>query len=252
VIARAPLIIDPGGELRFAVVDAGDGRRSMTWTIKTSKNSLDVYAWARSMGAIWKISMHQSGDWFAGYHDLGIERFVAPGASRHFDKWRRPDEFHPGFHRSIEIVFPDCELRALPAESAEPKPKRGQIIEVPAAGAGNVAAVEIMFGPAGQWAQPIVFDAAIDVATLVRPDDSVLRVVALQKPWDEADRTRVQRQRDDIVSRAPAEWWATVTAPRIAALGSHDDDGVRFILDVAADRPSAEVGSDPSHLKQPG
>jgi len=240
------IVAGPGDSVRFAVVDPSDGRRSMTWTVKTSKNSTDVYVWARAMGAIWKISMHESGDWYAGYHGLGIERFVTPGASRHFDKWRRPNEFHPGFHRSIEIVFPDCELRPLPAGVDEPKPKKGKVEPIPAPGVGNVAVVEIMFGPAGPWTNVVVVENAYDFATLVRPDGSVVRVFAMQRPWDEADRVRVQRQRDDLLLRAPEEWWTTVSAPRVAALGAHDDDGVRFVIDVAAERPLASVPSSSS------
>jgi hypothetical protein len=239
-VSAPVLTVGPGQRLRFFVIDAADGRRSMTWTVKTEKNSLDAYVWARSMGAIWKISLHESGNWYAGYHGLGIDRFVASGAGRHFDKWRRPDEFQPGFHRSIEVVFPDSELRTLPAGATEPSVRRGEkIVAIPAPGAGNVAAVEIVFGPAGEWPQAIVFDAAYDVATLVRPDGSVLRVVALQRPWDEADRVRVQGQRDEFLSRVPPDWWSTVAAPRGCFLGAHDDDGVRFVIDAAADPPAS-------------
>jgi hypothetical protein len=240
VVPSAPVLtVGPGERVRFYVHDAADGRRSMTWTVKTERNTLDAYVFARAMGAIWKFSLHESGDWYAGYHGLGVDRFVAPGASRHFDKWRRPDDFHPGFHRSIEVVCPDSELRPMPAGAAEPRVRGGEkIVAIPAPGAGNVAAVEVVFGPAGEWPQPIVFDAAFDVATLVRPDGSVLRVVALQRPWADADRVRVQRQRDDFVARVPAEWWSTVAAPRGCFLGSHDEDGIRFVLDVAMDRPA--------------
>lgn len=239
-LASAPLLtVGPGEPVRFFVLDAADSRRSMTWTVKTSKNSLDVYVWARSMGAIWKVSMHESGDWYAGFHGLGIDRFVAPGATRHFDKWRRPDDFYPAFHRSIEIVFPDSELRAFAAGASEPKVRRGEkIVAIPAPGARNVAAVEIVFGPAGAWAQPLVFDAAYDVATLVRSDGSVLRVVAMQRAWDAADRVRGEQQKADAMSRVPAAWWPTVAAPRSAFLGAHNGHGVRFVIDAAAEPPA--------------
>jgi hypothetical protein len=79
------------------------------------------------------------------------------------------------------------------------------------------------------------FDAAYDVATLVRPDGSVLRVVAVQRPFDEATRVRLERQKADALSRVPEDWWPTVAAPRGIFLCAHDD-GVRFVLDAAAEK----------------
>jgi hypothetical protein len=212
----------------------------MTWTVRTSKNSLDAYVWARSMGAVWKISLHASGDWHAGFMGAGIDKFVPPGTSSYFDEWRRPDDFHPGFHRSIEIVVPDCELRAWPAGVTEPAVRRGRVIGIPAPGAGNVAVIEVAFTPPpGAWGAPMVHPfQTFPVGTLVRPDASLLHVIAAQRPWDDANRLGLQQHKANALSRAPADWWTTVRAPRSAFLGKHDDD-IRYVIDAAADPPDA-------------
>ena len=99
--------VGPGGRVRFAVFDAADGRRSQTWTVLTDRNDLDAYLLARSMGHVWHMSLHPTGDWHSTFTEYGAAFFLPGGGSRHFDTWRCPAEFAPGSHRSVEVVFPD-------------------------------------------------------------------------------------------------------------------------------------------------
>jgi hypothetical protein len=232
------IVAKPGKPVRFAVIDATDGRRSMTWEVVTAKNTLDVYVMARSMGHVWKYSLHESDDWYTGFTESGAQRFVPDALSRHIDKWRRPEAFAPGFHRGLQIVAPDAELRAWPSDVTESKSDK--VVAVPAPGPGNVAVIELLFAPIGDW-EPIQLDidAAFHVGTLERADKSTVYVVALQRPWLEADHPRVESQKGDVLAKVPGDWWQSVRAPRCCALGVHDD-GMRYVIDLAADPSSPD------------
>jgi len=225
--------IKPGKSVRFAVIDAADGRRSMTWEVVTAKHTQDVYVMARSMGHVWKYSLHQKDDWHYGFTEVGAQRFLPGAPSRHLDEWKRPEAFAPGFHRSIQIVVPDAELRAWPSGVTESKSDK--IIAVPAPGPGNVAVIELLFAPWGDW-EPVKLemDAAFRVATLEQADKSSVHVIALQRPWLESDRPRVESQKADLRAKVAAEWWAGAKAPRGCGLGVQDD-GTRYVIDLAAD-----------------
>jgi hypothetical protein len=122
--ARPRVTAGPGERVRFAVF-APDGRRSMAWTVGTTRRTRDVYVTARPLGGTWKMSLHQSGRWNSG---LTAERAVAmapPIPDRHWDQWQQPAEFAPGIRRSVELVFPDVELRGWPAGLTDDKPVTG-------------------------------------------------------------------------------------------------------------------------------
>jgi len=236
------VVVKPGDAARFTVIDAADGRRSMSWCVVTAKNTLDVMVMARCMGRFWHASLHESGEWHYGFTEAGAERFIPGAESRHFQTWKQPEAFAPGFHRSIQIVVPDEELRALPAGVVEPK--SGKIIAVPAPGDGYVAVIEVLFAPIGDW-EPLVLniDNAFEVATLERADGSTVFVAAIRQKWVEEDRPRVQNQKAAALASIPTEWWEKVRAPRCVGLGVQDD-GTRYLLDLAADAP--QVSAEPS------
>jgi hypothetical protein len=230
-------LVKPGDPARFAVIDESDGRRSSTWSVVTAKNTLDVIVMARCMGTMWHMSLHQSGDWHTGFTPRGAHRFVPGAETRHFDAWRRPEPFASGFHRGVQIVFPDSELRAWPEGAAESKSDR--IVQVPAPGAGHVTVVELLFAPIGDW-EPVevIIEEGFRVATLERADHSTVAVVAIRQKWLESDHPEVAARKAEMVESVAPEWWETAAAPRAVALGVQDD-GIRFVLDLALDVPSS-------------
>jgi hypothetical protein len=231
--------VKPGDPARFAVIDAADGRRAMSWTVVTAKHTLDVFVMARCMGHIWKISLHESGDWHAGFTEAGAQRFIPQAETRHFRSWKQPAPFAPGFYRSVQIVAPDSELRALPFGVVESKSNK--IIAIPAPGAGNVALIELVFAPIGDWEPTVLnIDAAFHIATLARADGSTVFVVAIQQPWVKEDHPRVAAQKAAAMANIPVAWWKGVKAPRCVAFGVQDD-GTPYWLDLAADTPARTV-----------
>lgn len=231
-----PAGVKPGKAARFAVIDSTDRRRSMTWTVITAKRTLDVYIMARCMGHLWKMSLHKTGDWHSGFTEAGAQHFIPDAKTRHFDHWSAPETFAPGFHRSVQIVVPDSELRSWPSDTTEAKPEK--VLAIPAPGAGNVTLIEVIFAPIGDR-EPIELelDAAFHFATLERADKSTVFVVAFRRGWVAADRLWLERWRQQALASVPAEWWRSVSAPRCCALGTQDD-GTRYVIDLAADRPA--------------
>jgi hypothetical protein len=106
-------------------------------------------------------------------------------------------------------------------------------VAIPAPGAGNVAVIEVIFMVAGEL-PALVLDGAFDVATLERADGSVIRVVALQRPWDEQNRKAIESQRDEFLAKVPGDFWKTANAPRGCGL-STSTEGLRCVIDLAAD-----------------
>jgi len=88
------------------------GAKSSAWRFWGNKKG-DVYASARSMGNIFKISLHRDGKCFAGFtseyksnHPDSLQ-----DRPRHFDKWEL-DINSPEV--AMQVLFPESELRLYP------------------------------------------------------------------------------------------------------------------------------------------
>jgi hypothetical protein len=226
--ARPRVTAGPGGRVRFAVF-APDGRRSMAWTVGTTRRTRDVYITARSLGGTWKMSLHQSGRWNSG---LTAERAVAmapPIPDRHWDQWQQPAEFAPGIRRSVELVFADVELRRWPAGLTDDKP----VTVIPAPGDGYAACVDFIFLAPGPPLR-LDIDQAFNVAAIDLHDLTKLSVVAHQIPWVAEDvEWLLVAKRAMVDSLNPAVIRAA-RAPRTILMGKHTDDP-RFVVDYAPD-----------------
>jgi len=226
--ARPRVTAGPGGRVRFAVL-APDGRRSMAWTVGTTRRTRDVYVTARPLGSTWKMSLHQSGRWNSG---LTAERAVAmapPIPDRHWDRWQRPAEFAPGIRRSVEFVFPDVELRRWPAGLTDDKP----VTLIPAPGDGYAACVDLIFLAPGPPLR-LDIDDAFNVAAIDLHDLTKLSVVARRIPWVPEDvEWLLVAKRAMLASLNPAVIRAA-RAPRAILIGKHTDD-LRFVVDYAPD-----------------
>jgi hypothetical protein len=235
-MATPQVFLDPGKPLRFAVF-ADDGRRSIDWTVWTGRHTRDVYLTARPLGGLWKMSLHQSGSWQSGLTDELVAAAALPIPSRHLDTWKLPDELAEGVQRSVELVFPDSELRPWPPGVSETKP----VIRVPASGANHAACIEFLFTP-GQPPIFIAFESAFDVAQLTLSDGNMLRVVARQIPWTATDVEWLLAGKADILAKVDPQVRANAPNPRGMLYGKHDD-GIRYAVDVALDsEPAATPG----------
>ncbi|HUY09290.1 MAG TPA: hypothetical protein VMW80_07540 [Candidatus Dormibacteraeota bacterium] len=235
-VAKPQASLGPGKPLRFAVF-ADDGRRSIGWTLWTSRHTRDAYLTPRPLGGTWKISLHQSGRWHSGLTQELVAKAPLPIASRHLDTWQMPDELGEGVRRSVELVFPDSELRLWPPGVSEPKP----VVRVPAPGANHAACIELIFMP-GAPPMLLVVDAAFDVAELTLSDGNMLRVVARQIPWPATDVEWLLASKGDLLAKVDPQVRLNAPNPRGMLYGKHDN-GIRYAVDGALDsEPSATQG----------
>jgi len=228
--ASTPAVsVGPGKSVRFAVI-ADDGRRSMTWTVWTSRHTLDAYLTARPMAGTMKVSLHHTLSWQIGFTAEKFPEMTHGLPSRHLDIWSAPEPFAPGMRRSIELVVPDRELRVLaPGTVPDPKP----VTRVPMPGAGYAACIEFVF--MADQPTPLVLDEPVfDVASLAWHDLSAVRVIARQIVWGPVDVEWLRQSKTDMLDRIDPEVLRRAANPRAVLHGKHDDER-RYLVDAAAD-----------------
>jgi hypothetical protein len=148
-----------------------------------------------------------------------------------------PDELGEGVRRSVELVFPDSELRPWPPGVSETK----SVIRVPAPGANHAACIEFLFMP-GQPPILVEFEAAFDVAQITLSDGNMLRVVARQIPWPATDVEWLLASKADLLAKVDPQVRLSAPNPGGMLYGKHDN-GIRYAVAVALDsEPSATHG----------
>lgn len=228
--ASTPAVsVGPGKSVHFAVI-ADDGRRSMTWTVWTSRHTLDAYLTARPFAGTLKVSLHQSGSWQIGFTAEKFPEMAHGLPSRHLDIWPAPEPFGPGMRRSVELVIPDSELRVLPPGTV-PDPKLAT--RVPAPGAGFAACIEFVF-MADQPTPLVLNEPVFDVASLKWHDETAVRVIARQMAWGPVDVDWLRQSKQKVLDRMDPEALRQAANPRILLHGKHDDER-RYLVDAAGD-----------------
>ncbi len=105
---------------RVAVVDDLDCLLSSIWRIWSSGN--DVYIAVRSLGGIFKTSLHASGQYRHAFVNTSeAERFLPPGRDRAVVKWTRPDQQVPGGTLLFQVVIPEPGLASYLPHYALPR-----------------------------------------------------------------------------------------------------------------------------------
>lgn len=236
-----PLVaVGPGERVRFAVF-ADDDRRSTDWAVWTSRHTRDAYLSVRRLSGTWKISLHRSGSWQIGFTDEFVTKSALPLANRHLDIWQMPRELTAGLRRSVEVVFPDSELRPWQVGATDRKP----VYVVPAPGVGHAAIVEFLF----MEPQPplrLEFEAAFHVAVLGLCDGSMLRVVARQVWWLEEDEEWLLASKQDLLAKVDPDVRRTARDPRGFLYGTHPD-GIRYVVELAGDLGPLGDDGNPEH-----
>ena len=88
-----------------------EGKKSSPWRFWGNKKG-DIYASARSMGNIFKISLHYDGNCFAGFTSefKAKNTGLLQNRSRHFDRW---DISLNSTAVAMQVLFPESELRTF-------------------------------------------------------------------------------------------------------------------------------------------
>lgn len=76
---------------------------SSVWPLWAHRN--DVYLGTRTILGVFKLSLHESGQWITAFTNQSGATFEDTGLRRHF-KWIRPEEFAPGWTLGPTILLP--------------------------------------------------------------------------------------------------------------------------------------------------
>jgi hypothetical protein len=153
---------NPKKPLRFAV--GRPGRRSSVWRLWANRGKDDVYVATRQSAGIFKVSLHESGDWrFQWVGDDHGDVWFTTGEGdepqgRIIDRWSRPPAGATGWTDALSIWVPALDVSEIPGD-AEP-------------------------GDDAQWVEPAGPEAATEFRLmLVQPGQGLFNLTAaLQRP----------------------------------------------------------------------
>jgi hypothetical protein len=230
---------NPAKPLRFGV--GQPGRRSSVWRLWANRGKDDVYVATRQSAGIFKVSLHESGDWRFQWvsHDHGDVWFTTHEGDepqgRIIDRWSRPPASTTGWTGALSIWVPALDVSEIPRD-AEP-------------------------GHDAQWVEPAGPDAATEfrlvlvqpgrglfelTAALQGPDaglafvngfrlaggEAVLLFAAKKHLGDDFRRDLARVRQEQRVQVPPDFNLAPESGPRAAAI-TVDDDGCRNIWDLS-------------------
>ncbi len=108
----------PGGTVRVAAGSPG-GARSTVWRVWANRKSSDVYIAARDLAGVYKISLHESGDWRYQWVRRELAERYAPGLGRIIGQWPRPPAFGAGWTRGLVIWVPEPDIVPIPDDAED-------------------------------------------------------------------------------------------------------------------------------------
>lgn len=115
---------NPNKPIRFGV--GQPGRRSSVWRLWANKQKDDVYLATRHSAGVFKISLHESGDWRLQWvgrdsPDPGDVTFTplddSPRAGRVLHQWSRPPSDGPGWTDAVSLWVPSEDVQEIPCDS---------------------------------------------------------------------------------------------------------------------------------------
>lgn len=111
---------NPRKPIRFAV--GRPGRRSALWRMWANRHKNDVYVAARQSAGLFKVSLHESGDWRIQWvgPDHGDVEFHSnetdPDHGRVMHRWRRPEPRKSGWTEALSIWVPCADVSDIPGD----------------------------------------------------------------------------------------------------------------------------------------
>ncbi|MEI9948272.1 MAG: hypothetical protein WDO74_04660 [Pseudomonadota bacterium] len=203
-------------------LSSGDGRYSTTYSVVTRKSTDDVYIIPMMMGGEMKVSLHKTGSWQAGLTEEGHAKFGKTG-SRHWEIFKRPDEFGVGATRAWYLVIPHEELRVDSNEMA---------FKIPPVGPGYAASIEFVF--LTEQGPPIDFGEVAWIGQWrLKVSGERLVLFSRKIPWSAEERARAILAKAEAVSMAVRNG-VTPTAEHAYFFHGQNDLGVRFGMELAA------------------
>ena len=148
----------PDPTLRFA---AGSPDRPFSTIWRLWVHGSDAYLSARAVGHLYKLSMHQSGQWISAF--TSQSGAVWESGSRRHQTWTRPSEFTPGWTQGPAVLIPWVEWRGQFQPIEKPP---SDTVWVPGPERDNKLVFDILFSA------PNV--SADEIASVSEPDRSIV------------------------------------------------------------------------------
>lgn len=226
-------------------VGGPDGPTSATFRIWSPKGKSDVYAGVREVAGQVKISLHESGECFAGFVSEFANRetaaIAAAGRSRHQSKWKRLRHTGQRAVTPLQFVIPESELRPRTVTATKRSIKR---IEPPPPGHSII--ISCIFSgqclPDSDW--PGRLNGTTLVGSKLLPNGEKFWLI-----WQDCPTSELERQ---ILREATAHMSATKLVPfsgsnacnaspeRTLIFREFPEDRCLIVLDAALLTPISE------------
>jgi hypothetical protein len=228
-------------KIRFAV-GSPDGPRSGVWVLWTMPHKNDVYLAARSLGGVFKVSLHadregQPASWRIAFNDPNSP-FLRPGQDRVVERWVPPTELAPGWTRAFEITVLASELTV--PQDGDHDPGNVAWISPPALGFGVDFDVFLsapgVTGAEGWPGRDSLGTRRLFCAPLANGQHAWLLAsygAVSQEVRDGIDRFHRLIEQSPVRVLDDVDW-TSLRQPR-AFLGGILNDGTRYFLDLALD-----------------
>jgi hypothetical protein len=219
-ILRSPddaLILDKPGTIRWAT-QRPDGRRSLTWQVFGSRNSDDLYVYARGMMGEQKLSLHQSGVWRFAFTKPFATKNLPPEQDSLIQRYHETVPFTEGWRQGAVIRTP---THTLGGPFDEPPTSDGRpILLVPTPEPPKHLQYIVLLGDADTATTTL--NDVFDVGRMTLRSGKRVWIVA--QAWEMNDSTLAAIAK----LRATA---AKIPGGRVG-IASGDADGVPLFLDV--------------------
>ncbi|MGJ7908711.1 hypothetical protein ACOQFL_19765 [Actinopolyspora sp. H202] len=230
----------PTKPIRFSV--GQPGRRSSVWRVWANKNKSDVYIASRFSVKLFKISLHESGDWRMQWIDdkhKGDTAYLpnegnSPPEGRVMARWSKPPEEISGWTDALSIWVPGKDITEVPGDHE--KGSESQWINEPSA----TGAIEFRFmlvtprmgkfnlSPALKDGSELGFVNGFRLA-----NGEVLLIFAATVELDEKRREDIEKLRSWIHKNRPDDFDVSPeTGPR-CAVEEVGQDGRRSFWDLS-------------------
>lgn len=228
---------DPNRPIRFSVGEPG--RRSTIWRLWAGKHKNDVYLASRKTAGIFKVSLHESGDWrlqwvkrddsvhYVSYNDDFAD------ASRIMHQWVRPNS-RSGWTDALSIWVPGSEVVPVPGDT-EPYDDVQWIQAAPEGWAVEFRVTLLKPSSAYRLGDTVALPGSslALVNGFILPSDEVVVLLAHSKPMTDVQLQGVERCRRESGTRLPQDFDTDAAIGPRSAVITADDDGHRNIWDLA-------------------
>lgn len=208
--------LSPGSTIRFRVRDA-DGSTGSSWSVKTKRQSGDVYVAHREGGRWVKPSFHEGGQWHY--------QITEPDGSVYLGVVKEHSEIYPGWLHAMRITVDRAELRTGWVEQVSDRP----VIDIPAHPNFDGVSIDVLLGTA----DAIPIDAQYMVGEIMRGDSGSVVILGLPTRLEEPVRVALGEEIEKVMTELRTSGWNG--APGRLVLPGAPVDGYLWQVEIAVD-----------------